>query len=614
MNRGRIPLAELASLPSFYFPTPAWDRKRIAFYWDKTGQMELYLLDLPDGKPHGGEPHSGKPRQLSHGEVPRSLRAGFIWSRDGKTIVYAKDQGGNEQHDLYAIDTESGAVTQITNTPHAQEIPAEFSPDDEWLTMLSNRDGQMNLYKLRPDGTEVTPLTRFANPVMSGGIWSPDGEWLTFATNETSELKNQDVYIVRRDGTDLRRVLQVKIGSIDSPAKWFSDGKHIAITSDASGVNRPGVLDVETGEVRWFGERGIEESTSGLSDDGRWLVALRNKDAIVHPVLYDVETGTAKKLDLSAGLTVGSEFVLEDRDLLISHMSATRRNELVLYDIESGRKKVIIPAEYGSIDRSLFVDPQYISYPSLDGLSISAILYKPHDIMQGEKLPAVVDVHGGPTGQFFRSFDPFSQFLANEGFVVLEPNIRGSTGYGVEFRDMNRYDWGGKDLEDVAAGAEYLKSLPFVDPERLAVFGGSYGGYMTLMQVVKKPELWKAAVSWVGISDLVRLYEKSMEHFKYYLRWHMGDPKENEDLWRERSAITYAENTRAKLLLVHGENDPRCPIEQSRLFRDKLVELGYVEGEDFEYVELSGEGHGSSDIAQKLRTYKLLVDFLKRRL
>jgi len=102
VNRGRIPLQELASLPNFYFPTPAWNKKRIAFYWDKTGQMELYLLNLPDGKP----------RQLSHGEVPRSLRAGFIWSRDGKTIVYAKDQGGNEQHDLYAIDTEHSQRTR----------------------------------------------------------------------------------------------------------------------------------------------------------------------------------------------------------------------------------------------------------------------------------------------------------------------------------------------------------------------------------------------------------------------------------------------------------------------------------------------------------------------
>ncbi len=609
MSAGRIPLKELASLPSFYFPTPAWDKMHVAFYWDKTGQMELYLLDLADGKPHSGKPH-----QLSHGEVPRSLRAGFIWSRDGKTIVYAKDQGGNEQHDLYAIDTQTGAVSQLTNTPKAQEIPAEFSPDDQWLVMFSNRDGQMNLYKLRPDGTEVTPLTHFANPVTGGGGWSPDGEWLTFATNETSELKNKDVYIVRKDGTDLRRVLQVKVGSIDTPVKWFPDGKRIAITSDASGVSRPGILNVETGQVRWLGEPGIEESTSGLSENGRWLVALRNQDAVVQPILYDVETGKARSLDLPAGLAVGSEFVLGDSALLVSHMSPTNRNELLLYDIENGKRTVIIPAEYGSIEPDIFVEPKYINYPSVDGLSISAILYTPRDIAPGDELPAVVDVHGGPTGQFFRSFDPFPQFLVDQGFVVLEPNIRGSTGYGVEFRDMNRYDWGGMDLEDVAAGAEYLKGLPFVDSERLAVFGGSYGGYMTLMQVVKKPELWKAAVSWVGISDLVKLYEKSMEHFKYYLRWHMGDPQENKELWQERSALTYAGNTRAKLLLVHGVNDPRCPIEQSRLFRDKLVELGYVEGEDFEYVELSGEGHGSSDIAQKIRTYTLLVDFLKRRL
>jgi len=604
LNRGRIPLKELASLPSFYFPTPSWDKEHVAFYWDKTGRMELYLLDLPDGRP----------RQLSHGEVPRSLRAGFVWSRDGGTIVFAKDQGGNEQHDLYAIDTKSGAVRQITDTPQAQEIPAEFSPDDEWLTMFSNRDGQMNLYKLRRDGSDVTLLTRFANPVMSGGIWSSDGEWIAFGVNETSELKNIDVYIVRADGSDLRRVLQVKVGSIDTPVEWFPDGNRLAVTSDASGVNRPGVLDIGTGKVRWFGEEGIEESASGLSEDGRWLVALRNADATIRPVLYDVDTGIAKELDLPAGLAVGSDFVLDDRAMLVSYMSPTRRNELILYDIEGGERTVLVPAEYGSIDRNLFVEPEYISYPSVDELSISAILYVPRNIAEGEKLPAVVNVHGGPTGQFFRSFDLFSQFLADQGFVVLEPNVRGSTGYGVKFRDMNRYDWGGKDLEDVAAGAEYLKGLPYVDPKRLAVFGGSYGGYMTLMQVVKKPELWKAAVSWVGISDLIRLYETSMEHFKYFLRWHMGDPKENEDLWRERSAITYAENMRAKLLLVHGENDPRCPVEQSRLFRDKLNQLGYKEGEDFEYVELSGEGHGSSDIAQKLRTYKLLVDFLKRRL
>jgi dipeptidyl aminopeptidase/acylaminoacyl peptidase len=197
---------------------------------------------------------------------------------------------------------------------------------------------------------------------------------------------------------------------------------------------------------------------------------------------------------------------------------------------------------------------------------------------------------------------------------VIQPNVRGSTGYGVEFRDLNRMDWGGGDLEDVAGAAAYLKALPEVDSARVGVWGGSYGGYMTFMAMTKKPNLWKAGVAWVGITDLKKLYDSSMEHFKYYLKLQMGDPEENADLWKDRSAINFAQQMTAKLLIVHGVNDPRCPIEQARIFRDRLVELGKVEGRDFEYVELGEEGHGSTDIAQKIRSYRLLVDFMKRSL
>ena len=171
---------------------------------------------------------------------------------------------------------------------------------------------------------------------------------------------------------------------------------------------------------------------------------------------------------------------------------------------------------------------------------------------------------------------------------------------------------GGGDLEDVAAGVQYLKSIGFVDPGRVAVFGGSYGGYMTFMAVVKKPDLWKAGIAWIGITDLHRLYNKSMEHFKYYLRRLMGDPEENAKLWRDRSAINFARNLKAKLLILHGVNDPRCPVEQSRIFRDRLLELGYEEGEDFEYVEFADVGHASSDVDQKTATYRIIVDFLDR--
>lgn len=229
-------------------------------------------------------------------------------------------------------------------------------------------------------------------------------------------------------------------------------------------------------------------------------------------------------------------------------------------------------------------------------------------------MPAVVVVHGGPTGQYFRAFDPYAQFLADRGYLVLEPNPRGSTGYGVAFRDAALNDWGGVDLQDIAAGAAYLQSLPAVDAERVAVFGGSYGGFMTFLITVKRPELFKAGAAWVGISDLPRLYAGSMEHFKYYLRQQMGDPEAHAELWRDRSAVNFMENLRAKLLIVHGVNDPRCPIEQARVVRERLLALGRREGEDFEYVEKGAEGHGSTDIDQKTETYRLLADFLARRL
>jgi len=286
----------------------------------------------------------------------------------------------------------------------------------------------------------------------------------------------------------------------------------------------------------------------------------------------------------------------------------------VLYDLAADSSETLVPAEYGAIDPAIFVEGEHIWYESFDGLKIPAILYKPRAIAADAKLPALVVVHGGPTGQWFRGFDPYAQFLVDLGYVVIEPNIRGSTGYGVQFRDMALKDWGGADLEDVAHAANYLTGLPYVDAQRIGVFGGSYGGYMTFMAATKKPDLWKAAVAWVGITDLHRLYAGSMEHFKYYLRQQMGNPDTNADLWRERSAINFADKLRARLLIVHGVNDPRCPIEQARLFRDRLLELDRTEGHDFEYVELTDEGHGSSDIQQKIRTYHLLADYMQKNL
>jgi dipeptidyl aminopeptidase/acylaminoacyl peptidase len=599
----RIPLEELAALPNFYLPQPSWSSDKVAFYWDKSGRIELYVLDL----------RTHDLRQLSHGEAPRGVRVGFIWDRCDATIIFAKDQDGNEQHDLNTIDVQTGQATQLTNNPHCQEYPVQVSPDNEWLTVLTNRVGQLNLWKIRRNGTGYTQLSHYASPVYAG-VWSPDGHWIAYGTNESDSLKNMDSYVMRADGCEARRVFHVADGSQDRFADWAPDGKSMAVTSDATGVHRPGLLDWHSGDVRWLGEDGVDETAVHFSSNGRWLACIRNQDSQLRPVLYEVATGTRLDLKLPPGIAVGSHFVLNDTALLTMLTTDTTRPSLVLYHLEQDCAETLISAEYGAIDPGLFVASEHIRYDSFDGLSIPALIYRPREIAEGAKLPALVIVHGGPTAQWFRGFDPYAQFLADSGYVVIEPNVRGSTGYGVKFRDMALKDWGGADLEDVAYAAKYLQGLPYVDPQRIGIYGGSYGGYMTFMAITKKPELWRAAVAAVGISDLHRLYAHSMEHFKYVLRQQMGDPEKNAELWRERSAINFVDNLRARLLMVHGVNDPRCPVEQSRLVRDRLLELNRTEGVDFEYVEFGDQGHGSTDIQQKIRTYHLLADYMQRNL
>jgi dipeptidyl aminopeptidase/acylaminoacyl peptidase len=604
-TRTRFPLEELVRLPDFYLPMVSPDGSRVAYYGDFSGRMELWVLDLA----------SGATRQVSKGQVPKSPHAGFVWDPTGTAIVFPHDEGGNEQHDLWLLDLETGEATQLTATPHAQEIPMEFSPDGQWLSFVSTRDGQLNLYKLRRDGSEVTQLTRFDNPVEIGGQWSPDGTHLIAAANELSDPHNLDVYIVPADGSGPRQAFSSGEGTFDIPTDWSPDGRFIALTSDAGGSEQAGVLEVEAGTVRWLSDGSVEESSRTFSRDGRHLLVIRNRDAVLRPVLYEMESGVGLEpaLPMAGSITAG-DFALDGSSLVLSYSSDAERSTLVLYDLASAEVRTLLAPQYGSIDRSLFVSAEDVYYPSFDGLRIHALLYRPHDLDENERIPAVVMPHGGPTWQYFHDFDPYVQFLVNEGYAVLAPNIRGSTGYGVEFRDMARHDWGGADLQDIVAGRQYLASRSFIDPERIAVFGGSYGGFMTYIAVTKAPDAWKAGVAWVGISDLPAMYKESMPHYKFFLQEQMGDPEANAELWADRSAANFADRMQARLLIVHGVNDPRCPISQARIFRDRLLAANRQEGRDFEYVELSDEGHGSADQEQRLRAFRLLADFLQRAL
>ena len=331
------------------------------------------------------------------------------------------------------------------------------------------------------------------------------------------------------------------------------------------------------------------------------------------PVVYDLDNGGSRELDLPEGITAFPQQgnpVLSDDRVLVTHTTPTERTELLAYDLATDEADVLKAADYGDVDPDSFADAEYFRFESYDGLEIGALLYD-----SGERpSPLIVNPHGGPRSADYRSFDLYTQFLVTRGYSVVQVNYRGSTGRGKEFVDLLKDDWGGDEQEDVAEAVRQVTERDWIDEDRVVVFGGSYGGYSAYWQIVRYPELYDAGVAWIGLTDLTDTFENTMSHFRTELmEKYLGTPAENPELYEERSPVSHVENLDAPLVMVHGVNDRCVPVSQARIFRDALDEAGYERG-DYEYVELSEEGHASSDIDQKIRLFRVLDGFLQRRI
>jgi len=512
----------------------------------------------------------------------------------------------------------------------------------------------------------VTNRTTFARSVPTltdydRAVWvatlSPSGDRLAYATNETDDFDNLDVYVASVDslasegpagGSDDRSdasVLDVgATGAETTPVDWGPDGDRLLVSDNSEDLTRCGVYDLASDTVTWLGDGDHEEQPECFLDGDR-VVASRTREAATVPVVYDLESGGGRELDLPEGVAdfgMAGRSVLEDGRLLLTHTTPTRRPDLLAYDLEADATETLVAADHGPFSPADFADAEYVTFES-DGVPeapAEAVEHGPYETFDigallydsGERpSPLVVNPHGGPRHHDARSFDLYAQVLAQQGYSVLQVNYRGSTGRGREFVEELYDDWGGAEQGDVAVGLErVLAEREWVDEDRIVVYGGSYGGYSTYWQLVQYPSLYDAGVAWIGLTDLEEMYETTMPHYRTELmEKYLGRPDEAPDLYAERSPLAHAENLAAPLLVVHGVNDSRVPVSQARLFRDRLEELGYEAGGtpeasrrdgtavgdgDFEYRELGEEGHASTDIGQKKRLFRLLVDFLDRRL
>lgn len=611
-DSNRDVLEELAGLPTFHHPTASPDGSEVAFYYDTTGRNELYILDV----------ESGDRQRISDGDVPRNARWFLRWNADGNRVFFHLDSDGNEQNDIYALDRD--AVEPVVELD-GQTVLTDVADDGGSLVVQSTAHGQMNLYWHDLTTSETTQLTDYDRAVW-GSVLSPDCERVAYATNESDDSDNLDVYVASIEQTTdsssndsvEKSARNLHIGETGAEAvvvDWGPDGDRLLVHDNTKDRSRCGVYDLRTDEVEWYGDLAYEEKVVAFLPDGNRFLAHRTCRASILPIVYDTDTGEARELDLPAGVgrfAQTGDSVLDDDRVLLTHTTPDRRPELLAYDLTTDGYETLIEAEYGALGPK-FADAEYFRFESHDGLDIGALLYD-----SGVRpSPLIVNPHGGPRAADYRRFDLYTQFLVSRGYSVLQVNYRGSTGRGREFVDLLKQDWGGDEQADIAAAVRFVREYDWIDDERIGVFGGSYGGYSAHMQLLQYPDLYDAGIAWIGVTDLNDMYEKTMPHFKTELmEKYLGLPDENPALYEERSPITHVEALSAPLLLVHGVTDRRVPISQARRFRDALETAGYRDGTDgdFEYVELGDEGHASSDIDQKFRLFRILDDFLDRRL
>jgi dipeptidyl aminopeptidase/acylaminoacyl peptidase len=584
----------------------AWspDGKQIAFISNISGRNNLWLVPA----------EGGWPAQLT---ISDQRQASPAWSPDGKWIAYVSDRDGDEQWDIFLVSPTNGDVVNLTNTPEIAEESPAWAPDGRHLA-----------YQVKPRTSSTFEidvmdiLTRKVRHLTTGTpadlgnnnpIWSRDGKWIAY-TQQHAAGKDSNIFVVEV-ATGKTTLLTAHRGEHNfSAADWSPDGKKLLITSNAgNGYDNVGLLDVFSNKIDWLTQDKWEVSAGNYSPDGRQVTWTVNVDGNIQVVLHDLAAHRSQPLPLPAGVNslggAESAFTRDGSRLLYFHNGPASPRDAWVYTFAGKRSHQVTHSLVGGVRSSDLVKPFLVHYPSTDGKwTISGFVYVPYNMQRDGRNAAVVYVHGGPTAQTQNSFDRIVQYLANAGYLVIAPNYRGSTGYGKEFMDANRFDMGGGDLADLLGAAEWIKKSGYPDPGKIVIMGGSYGGYMTMMGVTKTPEQWAAGVALVPFVNWFTEVKNEDPLLQQYDLATMGDPEKNKALWEERSPVFFVDRIKAPLLLLAGGHDPRCPKEESEQVAEAIQKRGGVV--DLKVYE--NEGHGFARIENQIDAYKRVADFLKK--
>jgi dipeptidyl aminopeptidase/acylaminoacyl peptidase len=498
-------------------------------------------------------------------------------------------------------------VLSAADQPSKDEEERKKVKDD---TVMIDRDLKMtHLWLWDVDSKEEKRLTE-GNYTTSDPRISPDGARISYSVNPTPKADDagvSDVWVLTLAGGEKKKLTENP--GLDQGARWSPDGKWLAYTT-ASGTHG-GVIKTDLAVIAAGGGTPriltggfeLEAGAPNWSSDGRTLYFSTNTREAQEVFACDVASGAVRQLTRRGGALALGEIAADGRSAVGTVATSAQPAEVFRADLGFASVERITDCNKWLGDYAQAQD-EVLNWKSRDGLEIEGILTKPAAYEAGRKYPLLLNPHGGPTGASLRSFNPTNQVLAANGYMILQPNFRGSTGRGVKFAAANKDSWGKGDYEDCISGVEAVLARGAADRDRLGAFGWSYGGYMTYW-ILTQTDMFKAVSPGAGLTNIYAMY--SQNDIQRYLRWFYGDkaPWDNTDLYWDRSPMKYVKNVKTPTMIMHGEKDTRVPIAQAQEFYRALSERGVP----VDFVVFPREGHGIGEPRHQLDRVRRYLAF-----
>jgi dipeptidyl aminopeptidase/acylaminoacyl peptidase len=574
------------------------------------------------------------------------------FSPDGTQLAYVSDQTGVPQ--VWVMRVDGGAPRQVTKG----EDPigrVTWSPDGEWLALSLAPGGGMNtqIYVVRPDGTGLRRLTDGGKETNNLGDWTHDGKRITMGSNRanpsaidaylidpasgerslvSSNQGLQTLQDVSRDGTlalvgrlrgrgdndlyllNLASKTETLVTPHDPPGSFFgtlaADGRSVYLSSDKDRdkaafarirVTGPGAVSPpEVIAARDDAElNGFDINDQGTTAALLWNVAGRNELAFVDLASGKLTAGPKLPGEIAGGLT----FSKDGKRLAMTISGATAPPDVWLLDIARGALRQMTRTPHEGVDLAKLVRPELVTFKAHDGLELSGWLYRPAG--RSGPAPYVVSFHGGPEGQERPGFRSDYQALVAQGIGVFAPNVRGSSGFGKRFVNLDNGPLRFEGIKDLKDCVDYLVANRIADPARVGITGGSYGGYMTMVGVTFYPDLFAAGVNLFGMVNFFTFFEQTEPWMAAISTTEYGDPKTQADLLRDLSPLGKLDRIKTPLMVQHGANDTNVPVIEAA----QIVENLKRRNVPVEYILFPDEGHGFRKEKNRITSTVKMVEF-----